>query len=224
MFVIVDEKGMKNHMWKGFEKCTLLLIICGALFTPGVANADSPPPWFTFSVESPNARYVATVEISDKLGKTDPWDWRYKLKIARKGKAEDQKLWEADYRYSGYPGSLLSNDGEYFAYVDFWYYHDHAVVRLYHRNQYWAISGQQLRIDPETLQNTVSHQLWRKGSSYFVEEGGKTVALVIGTVQGERRIELPPNRESLRAGEVKSLPGVAKPGVSTIKERTPPGS
>jgi hypothetical protein len=45
------------------------------------------------------------------------------------------------------------------------------------------IRGPQLGIVHERLERTVSHRIWLEGDSHFVEEGGRTVVLIVKTVR-----------------------------------------
>src|ERR1700722_726834 len=95
------------------------------------AIADSPPDWMPFKVASQNSEYVAEVRVSDKKGETHPWLWSYELTVTRAGGATP--LWSAAYNFNGYPGGVLSNDGEYFAFAEYWYCEDCAAATFYHR-------------------------------------------------------------------------------------------
>jgi hypothetical protein len=80
----------------------------------------------------------------------------------------------------------------------------------------------QLKLNPQQLKRSISHQFWLRlqGEPSFVELAGKSVALLVSTVQGAKRIELQPdisshgaacgNKES--AGQVRQVP--AKPRTS----------
>jgi hypothetical protein len=142
-----------------------------------------------FKVASRNSEYVAEVRVSDKKGEIHPWLWSYELTVTRAGNATP--IWSAAYDFNGYSGGVLSNDGEYFAFVEYWYCDDCAAATFYHRGVTRHFTGHELGMVPESLQRTVSHRLWLK-SYYFEEANGMPKALVIETVQGNKRIELTP--------------------------------
>ena len=116
------------------------------------AGADEPPQWETFAVKSSNGLCSATIEISDKKAARDPWEWQYKLVVSKdltvtNGIATARILWGAIYRHNGYSGGQVSNDCDYFVFVDDWYQHDTALVEIYHRSDYRVVTGKQLGIN-----------------------------------------------------------------------------
>lgn len=167
-----------------------LLVAAGASLG---ASADTPPDWSEFTRQSDNGRFEASVQAHGGGASADR-DRSYRISVREAGAAKTQApLWQAVYRYDGYSGGLLSNDGQYFAYVDFWYRHETAAVQIYHGGAYCFFTGEQLGMEPRSLAQTVSHQLWLDGSPRFAEAaGGAPAALLIPTVQGERRIDLTP--------------------------------
>jgi hypothetical protein len=155
------------------------------------ARADSPPGWPEFSVMSENARFRASIALADDKSDAPKWERKYRIEVQATDRNAPQATgWSAPYRHDGYGGGILSNDGEYFVYVDFWYRHDSAAVKIYRRAAYCSFRGQQLGIEPQGLRQTVSHRVWLSGSPSFVDVAGRAVAVLIPTVQGERRIDL----------------------------------
>jgi hypothetical protein len=63
-------------------------------------------------------------------------------------------------------------------------------VQIYRHGEHCSFTGQQLGVDPQSLQQTASHRLWRNGVPSFVDVAGQAVAVLIPTVQGEKRIDL----------------------------------
>lgn len=80
----------------------------------------------------------------------------------------------------------------FFVYVDYWYRHSAAAVVIYSKAGSCYLTGEQLGLKERSLQKTASHRLWLNGESKFVELQGKTVALLVPTVQGEKTITLAP--------------------------------
>ena len=166
------------------------------------ALADSPPSWKPFAVTSKNSLFIAKVEVGDKKGKSAPWKWQYKLSVFATV-TPTNALWEAAYAFDGYDGGTLSNDGLYFVYADFWYRHNTPVVSIYNQGGTWRFTGDELHIEQETLQKTVSHQLWLKDgndSVAFLPASETPTKILISTVQGERyvRVEAKPSIEAVR--------------------------
>jgi hypothetical protein len=93
---------------------TLVVLLASA----SVLLADEPPSWAEFDVASSNKKFVGKVTVKDKNGKKFPYEWSYSLSVYAKDEAKP--LWSASYGYDGYPGGLLSDDGNTFAYVNFW--------------------------------------------------------------------------------------------------------
>ena len=38
--------------------------------------------------------------------------------------------WKSNYDYDGYPDGILSNNGKYFTYVNYWFYSDFEIVKI----------------------------------------------------------------------------------------------
>ena len=172
-------------------RLTHFLILC---IVSCCALADTPPSWKPFTVTSKNSLFMAQVEVGDKKGKSASWEWQYKLSIFATA-SQTNALWEVTYAYDGYDGGTLSNDGLYFVYADFWYRHNTPVVSIYKKAGTWRLTGNELRIEQETLQKTVSHQLWLKDgndSVAFLPASETPMKIMISTVQGKRYIKLEP--------------------------------
>ena len=155
------------------------------------SQADSPPPWQPFKTVSSNGAYTAEVFFEAAGQSLPPYErnWRLRVLEAARGNA----LWETAYKFDGYRGGALSDDGQYFAYVNFWYYEDAPVVTVYQERGTSRFAGRELQVDPASLQSTASHKLWLDGSSHFTAGRGGVKCLVVGTIQGLRAIALGPN-------------------------------
>jgi hypothetical protein len=157
----------------------------------GSAGADEPPSWSEFSIKSANSRFEAAITVLDHGNRSRPWENQYRIRVQSTGRnGSYRQIWEGPYDYDGYAGGLLSNDGAYFVYVDYWYRHMGPAVRIYRYGALCFFTGQQLGMKDEGLQKTVSHRLWLSGQPKFVELQGRSVAVLVPTVQGEKRVEL----------------------------------
>lgn len=178
------------------KRCILTFTL---LFAGHSAQADQPPSWTEFSVKSENMKAKASIAIYNRKVDLRPWEQTYRIKVEKKsGNGRSLKIWEAPYFYRGYAEGVLSDDGEYFAYVDFWYQHEHPAIEIYHHGAYCYFTGQQLGLDSTRLQKTISHQLWLNSGPKFIETSGMPTAIVIPTVQGEKRIDLNAKKISYR--------------------------
>ena len=105
--------------------------------------ADEPPSWEEFNVSSPNKKFVAKITVKDKNGKKNRYEWSYSLAVY-KVQGEQAPLWSCTYPYSGYPGGFLSDDGQFFADVNFWYYDALEIVKIYRGQTGPGLHGQRL--------------------------------------------------------------------------------
>jgi hypothetical protein len=161
-------------------------------FTVFLAQADQPPCWCEFSVKSANKQFVAHIKkVKGPVtpGQSEAWV----MLVFRKKSARDSTLlWQSPYRYDGYPEGVLSDDGENFAYVNYWYQGNAPVVELYHSGQHVAsLPGTAFRLSPSKISATVSHQLWltQQGRSYeFTAAGPKDYLLKITTIDGQAHL------------------------------------
>ncbi len=172
-----------------------LFALLTGLIVSTCVSADAPPQWETFAVKSSNGLCSAKIEISDKNADDTPSKWQYKLVVSKEltgtdGVTTPKILWDSNYRHNGYSGGQVSNDCEYFVFVDYWYYHDTALVEIYHHSDYRIVTGKQLGINQAPLQKTVSHQLWLKSGFSFIYKNGEADEVAIDTVQGVKRIKL----------------------------------
>lgn len=130
--------------------------------------ADSGPCWCNFERKSENGAFVAHVyKDSTKTGGEAQFnDWVLSVYDTK----SNTLLWSIDYEYSGYPDGYLSDDGKYFVYVEFWYFKDVSLLKIYKEGKRIAtdkLTGASFNIDPEKLTETVSHRLWLSNSGAF---------------------------------------------------------
>ena len=67
------------------------------------------------------------------------------------------------YQYSGYADGQLSDDGKYFVYVEYWYYPQIPLVKIYKNGEHISsdsLTGLSFKIQPDKLAETASHWLW----------------------------------------------------------------
>jgi hypothetical protein len=157
------------------------------------AWADQPPSWKEFSVKSENSKFEASVSVLGQGNKSKPWENRFRIQVrTTRSNGSPRVIWERPYEYDGYGGGILSNDGAYFVYVDYWYRHTGSAVRIYSHGASCSFTGEQLHVKEDSLEKTVSHRLWLNGEPKFVELRGKSVAVLVPTVQGKKHIKLTP--------------------------------
>jgi hypothetical protein len=153
------------------------------------ALADSPPSYSPFESKSKNSKFIAKVDVANRMGKSSPWEWKYNIKVFDVA-TMSKPLWESEYEFDGYSGGTLSNDGSFFAYVSFWFFDDGPIVYIYKKGSTKMYSAQDLRLTSKGLKETASHKLWLKNGGGFWPASGTPNKFIINTVQGERSIEL----------------------------------
>lgn len=152
--------------------------------------ADSPPDWRTsFHVPSANLQYNAEVTPRKKGKAGEPWNWSYQVAVYS-AKPHHKELWRSEYFHSGYSGGLLSDDGNYFVYLEFWYRSDSTLIAVYSKSENKSIMAKDLGILGLEFPKTVSHQLWLKNISdtRFLIENGHTVGIQVNTIHGQRSV------------------------------------
>ncbi|PVY40271.1 hypothetical protein [Pontibacter virosus] len=148
------------------------------LFSIINGNADSPPSWTPYKVESENGEFFTWLRFVDSDATKSPWERKWTLIVYTKDSTE---LWQQQIRPMGYPEGKLSNDGKYFSYVNYWYYSDSPVVEVYRREKKpFAITGDKFDIPTQYLQQTSSHRLWLADKGYHYANGAKQ-QLIINT-------------------------------------------
>ena len=156
-----------------------ILILCPAV----CALADTPPTWDEFDVASPNKAFIAKVTVKDKNGKKERYEWSFSLAVY-KADAPATPLWSLIYPYLGDPGGFLSDDGKFFADIEFWYHDEPDIIRIYREGKRVAeFTGKELALDKTKLKKTASHLLWWNEQARPKFEGGKE--LVIPTIDDQ---------------------------------------
>lgn len=165
-----------------------LLLLC---ITCSV-SADEPPDWNGFIVQSENKEWSAVVWRLGEASK--PWDDEWELLVYEgyyltHPSPDIKPVWSSSYNPSGYSGGYLSNDGNAFSYVEYWYYPDRPVVEIYRDDCIIRKNGTYFDVG-NNLQKTVSHELWLKmgGELEYFESRGN-LYLRIDTVKGERVVK-----------------------------------
>ena len=153
--------------------------------------ADSPPCWCPFEEESANKKFIAIVSSTDRDSLVDPWNSTWTITVYQKSGKEKRLLWQMKYDYTGYPGGLLSDDGQTFTYIEYWYYANSPQIDVYRKGKKvntLALVGKNFRIAEEKLVQTVSHQLWLKeeGRAYMYYRGkDNRLLLKVYTIDGK---------------------------------------
>ncbi|WP_299821304.1 hypothetical protein [uncultured Pontibacter sp.] len=141
-------------------------------------NADSPPSWTPYKVESENGEYFSWVRFRDNDTTKLPWERKWVLIVYTKDSTE---LWKQRIRPMGYPEGRLSTDGMYFSYVNYWYYSESPIVEVYRKEKKpITITGDKFNIPTQYLQQTSSHQLWLADKGYHYATGTEQ-QLIINT-------------------------------------------
>lgn len=163
------------------------------LRSAAVAWADMPPPWTEFEVRSPNGHYLAEVRAKEAREGTPRWAWSYRLSVFDVRQDARQPRWSCDYKYDGYSGGVLSDDGSTFVYVNFWYEPDGPVVSIYRNGKKaGVVFGREFNIRNADLKSTISHQVWlnESGSPHvrFIQTGPQALALEITTIDHQTHL------------------------------------
>jgi hypothetical protein len=141
-----------------------ILIIILLLFFEVKSKADEPPSWEPYRVVSENGEFFAWVTFNDSDTIRSPWERKWALSIFTKDSVE---LWKQTVKATGYPEGILSDNGNYFSYIDYWYYSDLPVVEIYRKDKKpIRIKGESFDIPALFLQSTASHKLWLGEEKY----------------------------------------------------------
>ena len=148
--------------------------------------ADEPPSWAPFEVCSENGRFCATVKAIDGNSET-PWNQDYRLTMSERLSGGDREIWSMTYDYDGYSGGMVAPDGKTFVYVNYWFYPDSAVVRIYREGRQFGLTGAAFDIPESKLVDTVSHKLWlSQHRSFYAQIDENT--LQIHTIDGKSHL------------------------------------
>jgi len=174
----------------------LLFLLLGL---PVFSFAEQPPDWSDFSVQSENKQWSALVHPE---GATDaPWEEKWVLNVYKgfylsRPAPNVKPVWSTEYKPSGYSGGYLSNDGSTFSYVEFWYYADRPVLRMYRAKCNVQKTGSFFEVG-SNLHKTTSHQLWLKdGGNLKYELIEDTLYLQLETVNGSRKVQASCNEKT----------------------------
>jgi hypothetical protein len=151
--------------------------------------ADSPPCWCKFEEESANKKYVAIVDRPQKDSLIDPSESIWTLTVYERTAHGNGQVWQTKYDYSGYPGGLISDDGQTFTYVEFWYYAKSPQVDIYRQGKKIntkRLKGLNFKISEDKLVETISHHrwLWDEGNAYGYKIRNNKLHLEIRTIDG----------------------------------------
>src|SRR5690606_1158928 len=88
------------------------------------------------------------------------WERTWNINVFKK---DSTLFWKRPYQPSGYEDGVITNDGNNFVIVAFWYFDQGNVIKIFNKdsNDYF-IKGNEFKISPLYLEKTVSHRLWRK--------------------------------------------------------------
>lgn len=165
-----------------------MIILLSTFLATLICYADQPPCWCAFEEKSANGKYVAVVNRPKADSLIDPWKSVWTLTVYEYVGKRKKLLWKVKYDYSGYPDGILSNDGQTFIYVEYWYYSNANMVAIYRNGKRINapnLKGEDFKIPPHKLQQTVSHQRWLKieGPAYnFVRTSNDKLLLRIQTI------------------------------------------
>ena len=167
----------------------LPLLLGAALLVSAAAPlaADEPPSFSKFEAKSQNGRFVAVVEPAD--AKREKWKLTVFELVEKKSGTERVEKWSCPYRYSGYEGALVSDDGKSVVYLEVWFQADRSVIDFYREGKLVAqVKGADVAFDRSKTKKTVSHELWlldggaTYGKSAEIDAEGR---LVLRTIDGE---------------------------------------
>ena len=151
--------------------------------------ADSAPCWCKSEEESDNKKYVAVVDRPQKDSLKNPWKSVWTLTVYERTAVGNRQLWKITYDYTGYPGGLISDDGQTFTYVEYCYYANSPLVDIYHQGKKVNTSGLRggsFKVPKDKLIETVSHKLWLwdEVNAYRYKSQNSLLLLEIRTIDG----------------------------------------
>lgn len=134
----------------------LILLLTNFLF----CWADEPPSWEPYTKVSENKEFFCFVYYADNDSLKQPWERKWNLNVFKK---DSTLFWKRPFQPSGYDDGILTNDGNNFVIIEFWYYENADVVKILNKdfNDY-EIKGKEFNISADYLTETTSHRLWRK--------------------------------------------------------------
>ena len=161
----------------------LLTIITLSFFSISPLLADEPP-WFPeFEVKSQNGRFCAKVNKETDGDSGTGWRLTVFELVETKAGVDSIETWSCSYRYSGYPGALVSSDGRTVVYLETWYYEDRSVIDFYRDGKLIKqVKGADVEFDRSKMETTASHELWlAPGEEAKFDDRGR---LVLRTIDG----------------------------------------
>lgn len=172
-------------------KIRLLLLF---ILLPLRAYSDLPPDWSNYKVTSHNGKWSVFLSRDYNEGAEHPWQDTWTLSVYKAFQyptpgPNQVPVWSRAYNPSGYPEGYLSDDGEIFVYVDFWYHENFPVVKIFREECTIFKNGSFFKLG-NNLKKTASHELWlRDGSkTEIVYKSGKPYVKV-ETVAGDRYVD-----------------------------------
>lgn len=128
--------------------------------------ADEPPSWSPYFKVSENKNFFCLISFADKDSIKEPWERKWEIGIFGK---DSVLIWKKPIRPTGYEEGSLSNDGEFFVIVDFWYSERGNVVKIINQDSDdFLIKGKEFNVPTLFLEKTISHRLWRE--NYEIKE------------------------------------------------------
>ena len=165
-----------------------LFTLLTAILLYSSALADEPPCWCEFNVKSANKAYSAKVTRVEKDSLKKPWDAQWILSVYKINANDSTKIWSVKYEYDGYTDGVLSNNGQVFAYVNYWYYDTHNIAYIYSQGKkVGQLKGKEFNVPEKERQKTVSHELWLnpKKEYFYFNESENGVFLSINTIDNK---------------------------------------
>lgn len=171
-----------------------LLLSCLLIINTGFVLADEPPDWQAFLIHSANNQWVAYVAPGNESenNSKEPWKDKWQLQVFNNLRGfpvdEEKAVWSAEFQPTGYPEGLLSDDGQVFAQISFWYQHKFPLITIYRKECKQEYYANKLAL-PKNMPASTSHQIWldQKKNNRFVDTEGQ-FKLQVFTLVGERFI------------------------------------
>lgn len=133
--------------------------------------ADSPPCWCVFEKTSVNGKYTAKIfRDSTQIEEGSPIFVGWRLTVF--DNTLNKPIWTIDYDYTGYPDGYITDNGKSFVYVEYWYYEQSPLIRIYtdgKKINTEKLTGGLFNINSEKLVQTVSHRLWLNDDGEFAK-------------------------------------------------------
>lgn len=155
-----------------------LLLLTFLVFTIPNCFADEPPSWSPYIKVSENKNYFCLVSFADKDFLKEPWERKWEIGVFNK---DSILIWKKPIQPTGYEEGSITNDGNAFVIVDFWYSDEGNIVRIHYRNSDdFFIKGKEFNVPNLFLEKTVSHRLWRenyeiKDDKIIIETNDKNI-------------------------------------------------